>query len=217
MSVESLAQGQHYELISGVERNDLSPTMHKVGLSLGRTTVEHGLIGYGDNSPMRIHSELIYHEDLIPYFMLGCVEKAEEGGKNFLYDAVEAARIISEEQPEFLGIKMIYHAEHYDDTKAVVPLIRHKQGEDFLAFRQKKHDLNEVHNLPEGWSEEDFYDYIDDVLGRTVELEHTMEPGEILVVNNYKTLHVRTAFEGLRKMIRVRVDDPEAHKVYKVE
>ncbi len=216
MSTESLAQGQHYELMTGIERNDLSPTMNQIGLNLGRTTVEHGLIGYGDTSPMRIHSELIYHEDLIPYFMLGCVEKAEKGGKNFLYDAVEAARVISEEHPELLDVRMVYHAEHYDDTRAVVPLIRHKQGEDFLAFRQKKYDLNEVHNLPEGWSEEEFYDYIDDVLERAVELEHTMEPGEVLVVNNYKTLHVRTAFEGLRKMIRVRVDDPEAHKNYKV-
>lgn len=215
MTSMHLPEAQHFQVISGVEINDMSPYMHEIGNSLGSMTVEHGLIGYGDDQPMRIHSEIIYHEDLLPYFMLGCVKPAETGGANILYDAVKAAVLIADEEPSLLGVTMVYHAEHYPDTKAVVPLIRNKQGEDFLAFRQKKKDLNEVHDLPEGWSEDRFYNYIDSVLARCVEYSGTLQAGEILLVNNYKTLHVRTAFEGLRKMIRVRVDDPEAHQDYK--
>lgn len=214
MSRTWIAEEAHFELISGIEINDLSPLMHEIGRTLGKTTVEHGLIGYGDPNPVRIHSEIIYHDDLLPYFMLGCVQKAEKGGESILYDAVRAAEIIKDEAPELTGITMVFHAEHYPDTKSVVPLLRSKDAVDFLAFRQKKANLNEVHNLPFGWDEAVFYKYIDSVLQLCVEFEHGLEPGEILIVNNYKTLHVRTAYEGLRKIIRVRVDDPEAHQKY---
>lgn len=205
---------EHFKIISGVEINEMSPLMHEIGQSLGENTVEHGLIGFGDDRPMRIHSEIIYHPDMLHYFMLGCVEKADRGGKSLLYDAVRAADIMKEEAPELIDTTMTYHAEHYKHTKAVVPLIRTKNEKDFLAFRQKKSNLNEVHGLPNGWSEDDFYHYVDSVLNRCVELEQVLEPGEILIVNNYRVLHVRTAYEGLRKMIRVRVDDPEAHQDY---
>lgn len=207
---------QHFELLSGIAINDLSPMMHEIGSELGLTTVEHGLIGFGDPEPMRVHSEIIYHENLLPYFMLGCVKKADTGGANILYDAVNAAAIIAKEEPELLDVTMVYRAEHYPGTQAVVPLVRNKQGEDFLAFRQKKKDLNEVLGLQGSWDEASFYEYIDTVIARCEEFSGILEPGEILVVNNYKTLHVRTAYEGLRKMIRVRVDDPEANQSYVV-
>lgn len=209
-----ISEGQHYEHIAGVEINEMSPLMHEIGRSLGRVTVEHGLIGFGDDNPMRIHSEIIYHPDMLRYFMLGCVQKATVGGESLLYDAVKAAEIIKDEKPELTNITMVFHAEHYTRTKAVVPLLRTKDGVDFLAFRQRKANLNEIYGLPNGWSEAGFYDYIDTVLNRCVEFEKTLEPGEILIVDNYRALHVRTAFQGLRKMIRVRVDDPEAQQNY---
>lgn len=214
MSNSWISEDAHFELISGVEVNALSPLMHEIGKTLGEVTVEHGLIGFGDPNPMRIHSEIIYHDDMLLYFMLGCVKRADEGGANILYDAVKAAFIIKSEAPELDAVTMVFHAEHYEDTKAIVPLLRSKNGRDFLAFRQKKADLNEIHNLPEGWNEALFYEYIDSVLHRCVEFEHVLEPGELLIVNNYRTLHVRTAYTGLRKMIRVRVDDPETHQNY---
>lgn len=49
---------------------------------------------------------------------------------------------------------------------------------------------------------------MDSVLDRSVELEHLLQPSEGLLVNNYRTLHARTAYTGLRKIIRVRADDP---------
>lgn len=203
----SMGNGQHFELLRGIERNELSPTMHQIGKSLGKTTFELGLISFGDREATLIHSESIYHEGMCPYFMLGCVEQADEGGGTKIYDAVEAATIIDEEHPELRETTMVYHAEHYDATKAVVPLIRNLDGEDALAFRQDFY-LNEIAHLPEGWNERDFYDYIDRVLERCVEFDQRMEPGDLLIVNNYKTLHVRLASRGWRKVIRVRVDDP---------
>ena len=212
--VTPLDNGEHYALFQGIDPLEMSNRMHSIGLSLGDSTVEHGLIGYGDSSPVRIHSEVIYHEDMVPYFMLGCIKQASKGGVNILYNAVEAASIMSREVLELTNTKMVYHAEHYDDLSVSVPLIREKRNNQFLAFRQKKADLNEIHDLPHGWSDDDFYEYIDDVLSRTIEFEHLLLPGEVLLVDNYQTLHVRTAYEGLRKMIRVRVDDPESDRRY---
>lgn len=212
-----IPENQHFELHGGIAIADLSNTLQEIGLSLGSHVIEHGLIGFGDPNPTKIHSELIYHPNLLPYFMLGGVKAADDGGHNRIYNAVQAAAIIRAEQPELLDVTMVFHAEHYDSTKAVVPLVRNKQGEDFLAFRQRKGILNEVQNLPTTWNEEEFYQYIDEVLKRCLEFEHVLAPGEFLVVNNYKTLHVRTAYSGLRKVIRVRVDDPDAHKDYLID
>jgi|SRR3989344_167460 len=209
-----LTNGQHFELLTDIPILAMSDTMRDLGLSLGNSTTEHGLIGFGDPMPTKIHSELIYHKNLVPYFMLGCVQAAIEGGSTVIYDAVKAAQIVSDEEPALLGVTMVYHAEHYEDTKAVVPLIRKKRGEEFLAFRQKKFELNEVRNLPEHWNEEDFYTYVDTVMSRSKEFDRVLAPGEVILVDNYKTLHERTAYDGIRKIIRVRVDDPDSNKKY---
>lgn len=207
-----LLNGEHFRLYEGIPINELSPLMHKIGREIGSTTFELALLGYGDDQPVRIHSESIYHSQMCTYFMLGCVKKADQGGDTLVYDAELAARLITNEQPELRSVKMVYHAEHYSDTKAVVPLLRNFGGEDFLSFRQK-FPLNEVHNLPEDMSEDEFYEYIDGVLERSIEFDKVLEPGEMILVDNYKTLHVRKAYQGLRKIIRVRVDDPAYHEL----
>lgn len=203
----SMGSGKHFELIQGVERNNLSPTMHVIGQSLGATTFELGLISFGDKEATLIHSESIYHEEMCPYFMLGCVEQADEGGGTIVYDAVRAAAIIDDEHPELRETVMTYHAEHYDATKTTVPLIRNLDGEDALVYRQEFY-LNEVTHLPDGWDVSSFYQYIDSILQDCIEFEQRLSPGDLLIVNNYKTLHVRLASRGWRKIIRVRVDDP---------
>ena len=212
----ALQDGAHFELISGIEILDMSQRMHEIGLSLGATMVEHGLIGFGDPRPVRIHSEVVYHEDMVPFFMLGCVERATEGGTTILYDAVKAAEIIKEEHPDIAEVSMTFRAEHYEGVSTTVPLLREKNGQQFLGFRQKKKQLNDVIGLPKDVDEDTFYDYIDSVLDRCIEFEQTLSPGEVVVVDNYQTLHVRTAYTGVRKMNRVRVDDPEDHREYLV-
>jgi alpha-ketoglutarate-dependent taurine dioxygenase len=207
-----LRNGEHFQLFQDIPTNDLSSTMHSIGRQIGTTTFELGLLGYSDDKPARIHSESIYHSAMCPYFMLACVQKADIGGDTLVYDAEKAARIISSEAPELEGVRMVYHAEHYDHTRAETPLIRDFGEGSFLTFRQQFY-LNEVHNLPPGLTEDDFYAYIDQVLTRCIEFDKILEPGEMILINNYKTLHVRKAFEGLRKIIRVRVDDPAYNEI----
>jgi alpha-ketoglutarate-dependent taurine dioxygenase len=213
MATYDIIPSDHYSLIRGVSRNEISPTMHAIGQDLGSTTFELALVGYEDTQPLRIHSESIYHEKMCPYFLLGCVEQAAEGGENTIYDAVEAARVLKREHPELLNVIMTYHAEHYDNTESTVPLVRSiGNAEEFLAFRERM-PINEVHNLPVGWTEDSFYSYMRYLLNQCVEFKHTLSSGEILIVNNYKTLHCRGPFRGMRKIIRVRVDDPEHQPV----
>jgi alpha-ketoglutarate-dependent taurine dioxygenase len=208
-----MSSGEHFKLLTDVPINEMSPLMHKLGHQLGSTTFELGLLGYGDKEPIKIHSESIYHPQMCPYFMLACVKNADEGGDTVVYDAVKAAQIIDDEAPELADVQMVYHAEHYTDTKATVSLLRDFGSGKFLSFRQQ-YPLNEVHNLPDGMSADAFYEFIDSVLARCVEFDKILKPGEIIIVNNYKTLHVRRAYKGLRKIIRVRVDDP-AYDEYK--
>lgn len=205
--INNVDANRHFELFQGLDINEMSPFMHRIGLALGKTTFELGLIGYGDNQPIKIHSESIYHPQMCPFFMLACVKAADTGGANRVYDGEKAAEIILAEAPELSSVRMTYNAEHYDGVSTTVPLLRDFGSGDVLTFRQK-FPFNEVGGLPEGLGEDEFYDYMDDVLDRCVEFEHLLQPGEVLLVNNYKTLHVRTAYTGLRKIIRVRVDDP---------
>jgi trimethyllysine dioxygenase len=205
--IDTLTAESHFQLFSGIDINEMSPFMHRLGLQLGKTTFELALIGYGDDKPIKIHSESVYHPEMCTYFMLACVKQADTGGENRIYDGEMAARLISEEMPELESVRMTYHAEHYEGTKVTVPLIRKFGETESLTFRQK-FPFNEVAGLPNGLDEDSFYEYMDSVLDRCVQFEHLLEPGEVLLVNNYKTLHVRTAYTGLRKIIRVRVDDP---------
>lgn len=209
MSESYLANGEHFQLFRGIDTNEMSPFMRRVGKSIGETVFELGIMGYEEPAPIRIHSESIYHDRMCPYFMLGCVKPAEVGGDTIIYDGVKAARLIEEEAPELESVRMVYHAEHYDDTVAVMPLVRDMKddGESSLVFRQK-FPLNEVTGLPTGWDEDDLYEYIDNVLDRSVEFDQKLTTGDVILIDNYKTLHLRRAFSGLRKIVRVRVDDP---------
>lgn len=204
---ELLPNGEHFQVFQDIPVNEMSPMMHAIGKQIGSTTFELGLIGYGDSEPIRIHSESIYHPQMCPYFMLACVQRADSGGDTIIYDGEKAAKLITEEMPELQNVTMVYHAEHYNDTSARVPLLRNFRDKDVLAFRQK-FPLNEAHGLPEGMNEDELYEYVDGVLDRCVEFEKILDPGEVILVDNYRTLHVRKAYSGLRKIIRVRVDDP---------
>ncbi len=49
---------------------------------------------------------------------------------------------------------------------------------------------------------------IDGAVHRSMIMSHTWRAGDLLFVNNLFTLHDRLPFQGERRMLRVRYDDP---------
>ncbi|MGH2941548.1 MAG: TauD/TfdA family dioxygenase [Solirubrobacteraceae bacterium] len=63
--------------------------------------------------------------------------------------------------------------------------------------------------VPPGWSEEFLYACVRNIVGRCVATDHLWRAGDVLVVDNYVTLHARSPFMGARRVVRVRITDDE--------
>jgi alpha-ketoglutarate-dependent taurine dioxygenase len=197
-----------FELLPTVDTALLSEYLNGIGTTLGGYVVEHCMIGYGDPQPQGIHCETIYDEVMCRYFLLGCIEQSEEGGESLIFDGVQAATVILTEYPELADVTITYRADKNSTTDAVSPLVYPgPDDERFLCYRQMYvHD--EVHGLPDSMTRTDFHDLVDGVIDRCMVFDQRLNVGQAVLVDNYKTLHGRRPYKGIRKMLRVRVYTP---------
>lgn len=190
------------------ENAELEKQIIAISLLLGRTLARSAayvtLQKENDSQYLAKHTESIYaSKGITPYFILGCVLSAEEGGQTRVFSARHAATIVRNEYSDIALVEIEYSSAAYQGETAVYPLC----VGDALRFRGKT-PQNQILNLPVGYSEESFYRTVESVLERTVILNHTWERGDILMVNNNITLHDRTPYKGMRIMVRMRFDDP---------
>ena len=150
------------------------------------------------------HTESIYaRAGIAPYFLLGCVTPAKEGGHTRIFDGRRAASIIRNKYPALEASEIEYSSVAYREERATYPLCTG----GVLRFRGRTAS-NKIVHLPRQYSESRFYNVVDSVLEQCVLVEHRWRRGDILVVNNKITLHDRTPFKGQRVLVRVRFDDP---------
>ena len=106
--------------------------------TLGEVESDLGIVGYGDPHTLPVHTEGV-HRDLIPRFLiLGCIQRATEGGCTTVYDARAAAEIVLRDAPELAHTLINYKTRLYPEgcTRKLVELT--SRG-PVLRFRQRVH------------------------------------------------------------------------------
>ena len=202
-----------YTIVRGVDPLHMNEAMERMGLQLGTTTNTLGLISAGASKPLPVHVEGLYHADTTPYLLLGCIGASAVGGETQVYDARTAARIMLDEWPQADGIQFEHRAALHPGVKSITPLIDQRGDTAVLRFCDTPEN-NRFTQTPEGFNETEFYEFARNVLRRSLVHSQTWNEGDVLIINNGITLHGRSPFEGQRRMLRVRVDDPVRKKLW---
>jgi alpha-ketoglutarate-dependent taurine dioxygenase len=165
------------------------------------------LIGDDGKDPLPTHTETIYSDSPLRYFILGCVRPSQSGGATIIFDARVAADLVIEQAPELAAVKIEYRSESHN-SQAVHELIQVralKEGERPVLIFREQTPTNQVIGLPSGWTEKTFYSFMASVLANSIAARHLWSMGDVLIVDNYVSLHSRESFSGSRAMIRARV------------
>lgn len=144
-----------------------------------------------------------YHNDGADAFMLLCYRAARKGGRSQLISAPMVFNTILDRRPDLAAVLQ----EPFDfDTRGQglpgappyqrVPIYNYHDGLLSVLYKRQYIDLAqrfpEVPALTERQVEA--LDLMDKVCGELA-FEFTMDPGDIVVANNYDILHARSAFE----------------------
>ncbi|MEE2658866.1 MAG: TauD/TfdA family dioxygenase [Candidatus Latescibacterota bacterium] len=165
----------------------------------GRDLSGDDIRSYQTNLPIN------YHNDGADAFMLLCYRAAGRGGSSRLVSAVSVFNIILQRQPELATV--LQQSFHFDARGQQspgappyqrIPIYSFFQGHLNVLYKREYIDLAqrfpEVPELTPAQVEAlDLMDEICDELA----MELVMEPGDIIVANNYDVLHARSAFEDI--------------------
>ncbi len=153
----------------------------------------------GSEVDLATHTEGIYRPDgIIPFFALGCVRPSQTGGVTRIIDAERAANHLRRRFPEICGVHMRYESLAHPEMSSTHALV--EQG--VLRYRAKVH-TNTMLDTSNA-QERRIYRIVDTVVSQSIILEHRWNRGQMIFVDNTKTLHNRSAFSGKRVIIRAR-------------
>jgi hypothetical protein len=195
------------QLSSDHPENDMLVLSGIVGQTLSVNMSYHTLLQTDDKDWLAVHTEGVsYSKGIIPYFALGCIIKASDGGNTRIFDGRIAAKILMEEYPELAKIVITYNSLANKKEGAAYPLAVYNDVYGWVLRYRAKVITNVMHGVSESDAEK-IYRCVDEILARCVILDHSWKNGDLLFVNNKITLHDRKPFTGSRKMLRVRFDD----------
>jgi hypothetical protein len=179
-----------------------------VGRELSRGFGYHFLTGESDDNKLAAHTEGIsYSSGIIPFFTLGCVRPSEIGGETRIFDARMAARLVFEHHPSLAKVVIEYSSLANRREGSFYPLVVCDRSWGNVLMYRAKVETNKIIGC-RGYGDEEVYHIIDEILEKCVVLKHNWRQGDMLFVNNRITLHDRLPFQGTRRMLRVRFDDP---------
>lgn len=157
-------------------------------------------------------AELLYHTDAYEVVGLMCVQKAFAGGESHLVSVLSMHNEILRNHPEFL--EPLYRGfptsvieargTPYAVTDYNVPVYSNVDGKVSClysrTFMRAAADELKV-KIPSDLDAA--CDYFDELSNRPdLRVELTLEPGEMMIWNNFTTLHARKAFEDKAEMTR---------------
>jgi iron complex outermembrane receptor protein len=197
-----------------------------LGDRLGRVT----FTPVGPDNPTgrayRSTEELYLHTDNYEIVGLMCLEKAEKGGFSRLASSVAIHNEVVANRPDLL--KPLYEGYYYASREAAasgkpvtdykIPVYSYIDGQ--LSCRYTREFIyragETLGGLPDNLSEA--LAYINEIADRDdMRLHFTLEPGEIMIINNYTTLHSRTNFQDSptrkRSLLRLWLDVPGGRAV----
>lgn len=197
-----------------------------LGDRLGRVT----FTPVGPDNPTgrayRSDEELYLHTDNYEIVGLMCLQKAPEGGFSRLASSVAIHNAIAATRPDLL--EPLYEGFYYASREAAksgkpvtdykIPVYCYIDGK--LSCRYTREFIyragEAMGGLPPRLTEA--LDYLNEIADRPdMRLHFTLEPGEMMLINNYTTLHSRTNFkdtpEQKRMLLRLWLDVPGGRPV----
>lgn len=145
---------------------------------------------------MSFHTDNVYLEDPCKSIALFCSVQAEEGGVNQLVDGLAVARELPEDAREALA------DPRWSWTH---PATQEPSGE-FSVLDEERERIRwwRMSLLNKEMASIAIADAFEDVINSAEEQTVLMQPGDILVTDNTRMLHNRSAFVGERRVYRTR-------------
>jgi alpha-ketoglutarate-dependent taurine dioxygenase len=178
----------------------------------------HQSRGYRGSAP------LPFHTDGANLFSLTCLGLASAGGETVLVSASAAYNAIAAHYPQhietlangFYHHRRGQHEAHESPlSTARVPVFAFKNGLLHCCYNRNPIEWAQREGIELSAHESDALDALDEVLNRPeLQLRLTLVPGQCLVVNNFVTLHSRTAYVDSpthrRHLLRVWMNDSDS-------
>ncbi len=156
---------------------------------------------------LRGHTDGTYSHDAPGFQMLHCIELDATGGESTMVDAFAIARRIEAEAPELFEVlcSVAVPGQYIGDGAHLMsarPVFRHDHTGRLVQVSFNNYDrapflLDEQDML-------DFYDGIrlfDEIANEpSMQWRHTLQPGQALLFDNWRVLHGRSAYRGVRRM-----------------
>jgi alpha-ketoglutarate-dependent taurine dioxygenase len=156
------------------------------------------------NAESTFHTDNSFGDDTLDYVGLLCLATARSGGLNQIVSGHTVYRELREHHPEVLGeLAGPFHFDRRGGTRpgqaptARFPVL-HGEGDDLLVryLRFWIHAGHDKAGEPLAAERLRALDVLDEVLARPdLRVEFSLEPGQMLFVNNRWIFHNRTAFE----------------------
>lgn len=155
------------------------------------------------------HNDNTYFNDAAGLQILHCIQRSGSGGENFLIDGFQVADKVRREHPEVFSrlTKTILTAEYIEDGqhhKHSAPIISLDPiSGDIVQIRFNLYDRAPLKSVPSNKLRQ-FYSDLKVLAGEfenpANRITFKLEPGSVLIFDNWRVLHGRLAYTGKRTM-----------------
>ncbi|KAJ3165037.1 hypothetical protein HDU88_004756 [Geranomyces variabilis] len=174
--------------------------------------LKHGDLAFS-SSLLLGHTDTTYFTNPIGILMMHILEHDGQGGESFFVDGFKAARILQEQDPTAYRLLSTVRVQSHsagDEGRLLQPA----HGYPILNHCPETGELFQIRYNQEDRSPIRFVDYPDSVVAYYLALRKWREiisdpanvilfrnpPGSVAVVDNWRTLHGRTQFDGHRTL-----------------
>ena len=184
----------------------------------------------GQNDPKtrgpNTNRKLGFHTDRCDVIAFLCLMPAMTGGENQVVDSREVERIIKLERPDLYSVlqQQFPYKRHVVDRGNQKPFVMQPIFSEFKGYfacsylRVLIDRADQDADCPSlSDSQKQAINFLDEVCERSeIQLKFTMKRGEIVLLNNWTTLHRRTAFEDFiepgqkRHLLRIWLSMPNS-------
>jgi gamma-butyrobetaine dioxygenase len=165
-----------------------------------RTEVKPNNLAY-TNMGLGSHTDNPYRDPVPTVQLLYCLESSTEGGDSILVDGFNAAKILKEESSENFEVLTnnwinFRFSDEKTDLRSRVPMIEINDNDEIIKVRYNNRSIDTIKLPPE--KIRPFYSsywHWSEVIERDeLKIEFQLLPGEILMFDNTRIMHARTAF-----------------------
>ena len=165
-----------------------------------RTEVNPNNLAY-TNMGLGSHTDNPYRDPVPTVQLLHCLESSTEGGDSVLVDGFNAAKILRKESSyNFLTLTKNWinfrFSDEETDLRSRVPLIEVNDNNEVIKVRYNNRSIDTI-NLPADKIRPFYsaYRHWGEVIERDqLKITFQLSPGEIIIFDNTRVMHARTAF-----------------------